>query len=103
MNMAVARQEDIAFQANLYSDPNPTRRGLHRVRRDWVQARLAERATRGSKVLEVGIGCGIFTRGLSDMAANVTAFVEGAVWLIVRIQNMDTADAIATLIDALAG
>jgi SAM-dependent methyltransferase len=73
MNTAVARQEDIAFQANLYSDPNPTRRGLHQVRRDWVLSRLAERATEGTRVLEVGIGCGIFTRALSENAAEVTA------------------------------
>lgn len=73
MNSVAARQEDIAFQANLYSDPNPTRRGLHQVRRDWVQSRLAERAGKGTRVLEVGIGCGIFTRALSDMSADVTA------------------------------
>jgi len=73
MNTVAARQEDIAFQANLYTDPNPTRRGLHQVRRDWVQSRLAEKASAGARVLEVGIGCGIFTRALSDMAAQVTA------------------------------
>ena len=28
----LAQQGDIAFQANLYDDANPTRRGLHRAR-----------------------------------------------------------------------
>lgn len=73
MNSIAARQEDIEFQAKLYNDPNPTRRGLHQFRRDWVQARSAERAVEGTRVLEVGIGCGIFTRALSDAKAEVTA------------------------------
>lgn len=35
---------------------------------------------------------------ISIEATGVTAFTEGAFWLIVKIQNMDTADAIASLI-----
>ena len=73
MSTAAARQEDIAFQANLYADPNPTRRGLHQTRRDWVEAALRRRVGAGTRVLEVGIGCGIFTRALSAMRAKVTA------------------------------
>lgn len=88
-----ARQADIAFQANLYTDPNPTRRGLHCDRRDWVErtvdaclaeARLSNAtASGGGRVIEVGIGCGIFTRYLAATGASVTAvdinpaFVEG--------------------------
>lgn len=34
---------------------------------------------------------------ISIEASSVTTFVEGAFWLIVKIQNMDTADAIASL------
>lgn len=35
---------------------------------------------------------------ISVEASSVTTFVEGAFWLVVKIQNMDTADALASLI-----
>lgn len=73
MSIAIARQEDIAFQANLYADPNPTRRGLHQTRRDWVETKLGQYVKAGTHVLEVGIGCGVFTRALSAMKARTTA------------------------------
>lgn len=68
----LARQHDIAFQANLYADPNPTRRSLHSHRRDWVEEALAGVGP-GTRVLEVGVGCGIFTQFLSRTGAEVTA------------------------------
>lgn len=68
----LARQHDIAFQANLYADPNPTRRSLHSVRRAWVERSLAGVGP-GTQVLEVGVGCGIFTQFLSRTGAKVTA------------------------------
>ena len=77
------RQGDIAFQANLYNDPNPTRRGLHRDRRAWVEAAMTAQLTPDARLLEVGIGCGIFTRFLASAGAAVTAvdinpdFVDG--------------------------
>jgi 2-polyprenyl-3-methyl-5-hydroxy-6-metoxy-1,4-benzoquinol methylase len=66
-------QEDIAFQARLYDDPNPTRRGLHRARKAWVESRLERYLRPGAAVLEVGVGCGLFTQFLSGKAAKVTA------------------------------
>lgn len=66
-------QGDIAFQERLYSDPNPTRRGLHLARRQWIEERLAALISPGDRVLEVGIGCGIFTRFLSDQKADILA------------------------------
>lgn len=86
MNIAVAethKQADIAFQANLYTDPNPTRRGLHCDRREWVEQTVAAYLPPGARAIEVGIGCGIFTRFLAERAGAVTAvdinppFVEG--------------------------
>lgn len=68
----LARQHDIAFQANLYADPNPTRRSLHSHRRAWVEEALADVGP-GTHVLEVGVGCGIFTQFLSRTGAQVTA------------------------------
>lgn len=78
----LARQHDIAFQANLYADPNPTRRSLHGLRRDWVEQALGGVGP-GTQVLEVGVGCGIFTQFLSRTGAQVTAidinpdFIDG--------------------------
>jgi 2-polyprenyl-3-methyl-5-hydroxy-6-metoxy-1,4-benzoquinol methylase len=98
MTSAVARQEDVAFQANLYTDPNPTRRGLHQTRRDWVQDQFTRRIRKGTRVLEVGIGCGIFTRALSDLDADVTAldinpaFVAG----VAHLKGVDAKVADAT-------
>lgn len=67
-------QGDIAFQLNLYQDPNPTRRYLHTVRREWVAGRLAKYTqTVGMRVLEVGVGAGIYTRILSERGCEVFA------------------------------
>lgn len=78
-------QDEIAFQAKLYSDPNPTRRGLHLARRAWIEATLIPLLKPGVRVLEVGVGCGIFTRFLSDNGADIAAvdinqaFLDGVV------------------------
>ncbi len=71
--VTLSQQEDIAFQARLYDDPNPTRRGLHCARKQWVEDHLDARVSCGTQVLEVGVGCGIFTRYLSDKGAEVKA------------------------------
>lgn len=98
MSIDVARpgQEDIAFQARLYDDPNPTRRGLHRARRTWIEDRLAKLVGPGTKVLEVGVGCGVFTRFLSDRGASISAvdinqaFLDGVADLAgVETRNSD--------------
>lgn len=73
MTLDLQRQADIAFQANLYDDRNPTRRALHRARRRWVEEALAPLLAADARVLEVGIGCGIFTRHLAGRGARVTA------------------------------
>jgi 2-polyprenyl-3-methyl-5-hydroxy-6-metoxy-1,4-benzoquinol methylase len=73
MTPAAARQADIAFQSNLYEDVNPTRRGLHRTRRQWVESALLAHLPASGPVLEVGVGCGIFTRFLQRSGAQVDA------------------------------
>jgi 2-polyprenyl-3-methyl-5-hydroxy-6-metoxy-1,4-benzoquinol methylase len=72
-SIAPAGQDQIAFQEKLYTDPNPTRRGLHVARRDWIESRLSGLLRPGSRVLEVGVGCGIFTRFLASKQAIVSA------------------------------
>lgn len=66
-------QGEVSFQANLYTDPNPTRRGLHLDRRQWVETQSAAYAGPGKTAVEVGVGCGIFVKFLSGCGATVTA------------------------------
>lgn len=68
-----ATQADIAFQAQLYSDPNPTRRGLHTYRSEWVIEHASPYLKPGVRALEVGVGCGVMTRELAAYGANVSA------------------------------
>ena len=94
----LAQQGDISFQANLYDDPNPTRRGLHRARRDWVQDRLARYVNEGSHVLETGVGCGIFTRHLTEQGATVMAVDVNQAFLdgVSDLSNVEVLNADAT-------
>lgn len=66
-------QEDVAFQRGLYEDGNATRRGLHQHRRDWVLDQVARFSEPGDAVLEVGVGCGVFTEALSETGRKVSA------------------------------
>ena len=66
-------QSDVAFQRALYDDGNATRRGLHRTRRDWVLSKALGLTEEGAKVLEVGVGCGVFTEELSAAGRRVSA------------------------------
>jgi SAM-dependent methyltransferase len=71
---AIAPQQgDVGFQARLYSDPNATRRGLHIARRDWVLGQALKHSSPGDRVIEVGVGCGVFTQALSEAGRSVTA------------------------------
>jgi SAM-dependent methyltransferase len=61
------RQADLAFQANLYESSNPSRHWLHNARRDWVRSAIARHARPQSSILEVGVGCGVYTRDLAGI------------------------------------
>lgn len=68
------KQEDVHFQANLYSSANPTRRWLHQSRRNWILSKLDEIPESSAKsAIEIGIGCGIFTEHLSRLFGSVSA------------------------------
>lgn len=67
------RQADVEFQRRLYTDPNPTRRGLHSTRRDWVLGEALAASSPGDQVLEVGVGCGVFTEALAAAGRRVSA------------------------------
>lgn len=66
MQSHTLKQEDIHFQANLYESANPTRRWLHTARRRWVQDAIDSVSTSPCVFLEVGIGCGTYTRHLAS-------------------------------------
>jgi len=65
--------ELLALQRALYDSRNPTRRWLHRTRRDWITDRLTRLAAghRGA-VLEVGPGSGVYVPLLARLFDRVT-------------------------------
>lgn len=67
------RQEDVEFQARLYNDPIPTRRGLHLDRRAWVVDKLESYGKPGCHALEVGVGCGVFSLEMAMRGFRVSA------------------------------
>lgn len=69
-----ARQSDLAFQASLYTDPNPSRRWLHNSRREWVMDRIIQYTPGpGVRAFEIGPGCGIFTRLMAARGCRIFA------------------------------
>ena len=61
-------QGDIAFQANLYESANHSRRWLHGGRRAWVTGAIQRFARRrGTRFLEIGIGCGLYTAEMARL------------------------------------
>lgn len=66
-------QGDIGFQANLYDSGNPTRRWLHRVRHEWVMAKIAAYKPHcAGEAFDCGVGCGIYTRAMAKLGLRVT-------------------------------
>jgi 2-polyprenyl-3-methyl-5-hydroxy-6-metoxy-1,4-benzoquinol methylase len=93
MSDAVAPgQGDVEFQRRLYTDPNPTRRGLHSARRDWVLGEAMEASAPGDRVLEVGVGCGVFTEALAAAGRRVSAVDINPAFLA----NVASLEAVAT-------
>ncbi|HEX4210372.1 MAG TPA: methyltransferase domain-containing protein [Candidatus Binataceae bacterium] len=54
----------------LYDSRNPTRRWLHRTRRDWIFGKLRQYA-RGDRALEVGFGAGVYLSALAELFSEV--------------------------------
>ncbi len=68
---AVRSSEELALQQTIYDSRNPTRRWLHRRRRDWVLARLREGPVAVRRALEIGPGAGVYLRALAARADEV--------------------------------
>jgi SAM-dependent methyltransferase len=56
----------------LYNSRNPTRRWLHRTRRDWIISKLRQYA-HDDRALEVGFGAGIYLPALAELFSEVVA------------------------------
>ena len=85
-------QGDVEFQRRLYEDPNPTRRGLHSTRRDWVLDQATANSKVNDRVLEVGVGCGVFTEALAAAGRRVSAVDINPAFLdnVASLKSVDT-------------
>ncbi|MGA2411081.1 MAG: methyltransferase domain-containing protein [Candidatus Binataceae bacterium] len=54
----------------LYDSRNPTRRWLHRTRRDWIIGKLRQYA-HGDRALEIGFGAGVYLPALAELFSEV--------------------------------
>lgn len=54
----------------LYNSRNPTRRWLHRTRRDWIVGKIRQYA-RGDRALEIGFGAGVYLPALAELFTEV--------------------------------
>lgn len=64
----------VTLQRTLYASRNPTRRYLHRSRRDWVLSQLRSLpAVAGRRILEIGPGSGVYLPALTEAGETVVA------------------------------
>ncbi len=61
------------LQQTLYDSRNPTRRWLHRTRRDWIVGAIERWGSGSRRALEVGPGAGIYLPTLAAVAKEVVA------------------------------
>lgn len=70
----VSDAELVELQRTLYTSGNPTRRWLHRARRDWISAALRRWAPPARRqALEVGPGAGVYLPLLAELFERVVA------------------------------
>jgi SAM-dependent methyltransferase len=65
-------EELFRLQETLYESTNPTRRWLHRSRRDWIITAI-NRFSGTGRALEIGPGSGVYLPALADAASEVVA------------------------------
>ncbi len=66
-------EELFLLQKTLYESNNPTRRWLHRSRRDWIIAAINRWGSNAERALEVGPGSGVYLPTLAAVATEVVA------------------------------
>lgn len=62
----------VEVQQTIYNSKNPTRRWLHRARRDWLFAAIQKNCNPDMNVLEVGPGSGLYLPKLAETSKSVT-------------------------------
>jgi SAM-dependent methyltransferase len=67
-----SERELLELQQAIYNSPNPTRRWMHNVRKDWVTNQLALHRRQDGSALEIGPGCGIYIPTLVVNFGSVT-------------------------------
>src|SRR5438309_7303102 len=66
--------EMLGLPETLYNSRNPTRRWLHRTRRDWIIAKIRECAiARPGRALEIGFGAGVYLPAMAEAYREVVA------------------------------
>jgi len=84
----------LELQETLYESANPTRRWLHRSRRDWIEAELRCTGAGAGRALEIGPGCGVYLPTLAGLAEEVVAtdiepaFLENATVALADLPNL---------------
>jgi 2-polyprenyl-3-methyl-5-hydroxy-6-metoxy-1,4-benzoquinol methylase len=71
--VANPKDELVELQHTLYASSNPTRRWLHRSRRDWVIAAITKWGAGAERALEIGPGSGVYLPTLARVATSVVA------------------------------
>jgi SAM-dependent methyltransferase len=66
-------EELFRLQETLYESSNPTRRWLHRSRRDWIIAAINRWGAGAARALEIGPGSGVYLPTLAAAATEVIA------------------------------
>ena len=70
----ITRDDELfALHQTLYESRNPTRRWLHRTRRDWIIDAILQRGAGAERALEIGPGSGVYLPTLADAAERVLA------------------------------
>lgn len=64
-------QELVSLQRTLYESRNPTRKWLHRTRRDWISHAMRRFVPKGERALEVGPGSGVYIPVLKELCTTV--------------------------------
>lgn len=83
------------LQQTLYNSANPTRRWLHRTRRDWIISAVRRAETGRGSAIEVGPGSGVYLPTLATQFDKVTvvdiedAFLENARRLALKHPNIE--------------
>jgi hypothetical protein len=83
----------VKLQEALYNSRNPTRRWLHRSRRDWIVDALRSAACNGAGrtyAVEIGPGSGVYLPLLADLYREVIATEAGLRlerWVESKVRN----------------